>query len=60
VTDAAHAASAQLPGRRKRTLGRLRRELRRIRRRDYFHADGREQAARAVDRLAASVQELAA
>lgn len=57
---AASGALATPPGQRKRTLGRLRRELRRIRRRDYFHAGSREQAAAAVERLAGSVEELAA
>ncbi len=47
-------------GSRKRTLGRLRRELRRIRRRDYFHAPEREQAAAAVEVLAVGVEELVA
>lgn len=47
-------------GSRKRTLGRLRRELRRIRRRDYFHAPEREQAAAAVEVLAVRVEELVA
>jgi Protein ChrB, N-terminal len=60
VTDDAHAALTTTPGRRKRALARLRRELRRIRRRDYFHADAREHAARAVEQLAKGVEELAA
>ena len=34
----AEAARAEAPGAGKRTLGRLRRELRRVRRRDYFRA----------------------
>ena len=54
------AALAMPPGRRKRALGRLRRELRRIRRRDYFPADAREDAAAAVDAVADSLEELAA
>jgi len=60
VIDQARAASAAPLGSRKRTLGRLRRELRRIRRRDYFHAPEREQAAAAVEALASNVEELAA
>src|SRR5947209_11350319 len=36
VAEQARAALAMQSGQRKRTLGRLRRELRRIRRRDYF------------------------
>jgi hypothetical protein len=56
----ARAAAAMPPGQRKRTLARLRRELRRIRRRDYFPVEGREQAAGAVETLAATLEELAA
>lgn len=47
-------------GARKRTLGRLRRELRHVRRRDYFLARERETAIEAIDRLARSVQQVAA
>jgi hypothetical protein len=60
LADKARAAAAMPPGQRKRTLARLRRELRRIRRRDYFPAEEREQAARAVETLAATLKELAA
>jgi hypothetical protein len=60
VAADARAALATAPGQRKRTLGRLRRELRRIRRRDYFPAPEREQAVHAVDALAGSVETLAA
>jgi len=60
LIEQARAASATPLGSRKRTLGRLRRELRRIRRRDYFHAPEREQAATAVEELAVGVEELAA
>lgn len=56
----ARAALAMPSGQRKRTLARLRRELRRIRRRDYFPAPGREAAAAAVEALSVSVQERAA
>jgi hypothetical protein len=56
----ARAALAGPPGQRKRTLGRLRRELRRIRRRDYFHARARERATAALQQLAGSVEEVAA
>jgi hypothetical protein len=45
---------------RKRTLARLRRELRRIRRRDYFRASERESAIEVIDALARSLEELAA
>ena len=53
-------ATAALPersGRRRRTLGRLRRELQRIRARDYFPPPERELAQRAVEELAALVEE---
>jgi len=57
VTQAAGAAESLEVGPRKRTLARLRRELRSIRRRDYFPAPEREQAIAATDRLAATLQE---
>ena len=50
----AHAVPA---GQRRRTLGRLRRELRRIRARDYFPPPERELAQQAVDELAVIVEE---
>jgi ChrB-like protein len=56
----ARAATSQAAGLRKRTLARLRRELRRIRRRDYFSAAGFDRASSAVEALAASIEELAA
>jgi hypothetical protein len=60
VAAEARAALAMPAGQRKRTLGRLRRELRRIGRRDYFPARQRELATVAVDALAGTVEELAA
>jgi hypothetical protein len=57
VMDGAASARAESPGQRRRTLGRLRRELRRIRARDYFPPPEREQAQRAVEELAALVEE---
>jgi hypothetical protein len=54
IADAARAAPSR------RTLGRLRRELRRVRRRDYFRAPEREAATAAVDALARRVEEHAA
>ncbi|MDP8908105.1 MAG: chromate resistance protein, partial [Chloroflexota bacterium] len=54
------AALDEPVGTRKRTLARLRREFRRIRRRDYFSASEREGARAALDELAASVQEVVA
>jgi hypothetical protein len=56
IADAA-AAREQRPGQRRRTLGRLRRELRRIRARDYFPPPERELAQQAVDEFAALVEE---
>jgi hypothetical protein len=53
----AGAAHDQAPGQRRRTLGRLRRELRRIRARDYFPPPERELAQRAVEELVALVEE---
>jgi len=60
VAENARAGLAMPPGQRKRTLGRLRRELRRIHRRDYFPAHERGVATAAVEALAASSEELAA
>ena len=56
IRESAEARSA-LPGQRRRTLARLRRELRRIRARDYFPPPERELARQAVDELAALVEE---
>jgi hypothetical protein len=56
IADA--TAARELPPREKRrSLARLRRELRRIRLRDYFPPGVREQAQRAVDELATLVEE---
>ncbi len=57
IIETAYAAA---PGAGKRTLGRLRRELRRVRRRDYFRAPERELASAAVDDLARRIEEFAA
>jgi hypothetical protein len=51
------ANSAPDNGRRTRTLARLRRELHRIRARDYFPPPEREQARESVERLAARTRE---
>jgi hypothetical protein len=56
IEDAAMARE-QAPGRRRRTLARLRRELRRIRARDYFPPPERELAQRTLEELAAIVEE---
>jgi hypothetical protein len=50
-------ARTETPGQRRRTLGRLRRELRRIRARDYFPPPERELAQRAVEELGSFVEE---
>lgn len=57
VIEDAAAAPADPSGPRRRTLGRLRRELHRIRARDYFPPPERELAQQAVDELAALVEE---
>lgn len=51
------AAREEPSGQRRRALGRLRRELRRLRARDYFPTSEREQARLAVEELAALVEE---
>jgi len=56
IADAT-AALEELAGQRRRTLARLRRELRRIRARDYFPPTERERAERAVEELATLVEE---
>jgi ChrB-like protein len=60
VAEQARAALGAPSGVRRRTLRRLRRELSRIRRRDYFPAGEREEATGAVEALAGSLEELAA
>ena len=55
VTQAAEVARALLPGPRRRTVGRLRRELRRIGLRDHFPPPERDQARAAVAELAATL-----
>jgi hypothetical protein len=57
VVAAAHEASSADPRTRRRTLARLRRELQRIRRRDYFPPSERERAEAAVAELTAEVPE---
>jgi hypothetical protein len=51
VSDEAESAAGEASGQRRRTLARLRRELRRIRSRDYFSPTERELAQRAVEQL---------
>jgi polyhydroxyalkanoate synthesis regulator phasin len=57
VIEQAAVAREQPAGQRRRTVKRLRRELRRIRSRDYFPPPARELAQRALDELAALVEE---
>ena len=57
VIEKAAAARDESPGQRRRALGKLRRELRRIRARDYFPPPERELAQQAVAELAALVEE---
>jgi hypothetical protein len=59
--EQAAIAATRAPGRERRTtLARLRRELSRIRRRDYFPPVERDRAQGAVESLARAVEELAA
>jgi hypothetical protein len=60
VAEQAAAAHQAPAGARKRTLSRLRRELRRIRRRDYFHAPQGAHARAAVEALAGALDEVPA
>jgi hypothetical protein len=60
VIAQAAAAGTDTTGQRRRTLARLRRELRRIRARDYFPPPQRERAERAVEELATVVEEAVA
>src|SRR6266496_1694464 len=57
LIDDAATARAERSGQRRRTLGRLRRELRRIRARDYFPPAERELAQQAVEELAVLIEE---
>jgi hypothetical protein len=60
VARDARAAVAGPAGQRKRTLARLRRELSRISRRDYFQSPARKPALAAVRELAEGVGRVAA
>jgi hypothetical protein len=57
LLDDVESARLQAAGRRSRSVKRLRRELRRIRARDYFPPPEREQAMRAIEELAMFVEE---
>jgi len=56
VLESAREAQEAAAGARRRTVGRLRRELRRIAERDHFPPPEREQARQAVDALATLVE----
>jgi len=56
LAESAHAALGEDPGVRRRTLARLRRELRRVGGRDYFPPPEREIARDAVEALAATLE----
>ena len=58
VIRAAKGAAAEAPTARRRTLARLRRELRRIGQRDYFPPAERDEARAAVEALAAELAAL--
>lgn len=60
VTAQAHAAAREPGGARRRIHRRLRRELDRIRRRDYFPPPERDEAHRAVDALRGDTEDIAA
>jgi hypothetical protein len=57
LSDEALSAREQPPGQRRRTLKRLRREMRRIRARDYFPPPERELAHQALENLVTLVAE---
>jgi hypothetical protein len=57
LIEDAEAVRSQTTDRQRRSLARLRRELSRIRSRDYFPPEEREQAQQAVEELAAAVEE---
>jgi hypothetical protein len=60
IAQDATAAQSTSVGSRKRTLGRLRRELRRVRARDYFHAPELTDATATVEALARDTEAAAA
>jgi hypothetical protein len=57
LKEEAVALRAREGGGRRRSLARLRRELHRIRARDYFVTAERDQAQRAIEALAAQLEE---
>jgi hypothetical protein len=59
LAQAAELAQDASTSARRRTLGRLRRELRRVRRRDFFPPPERELAVAAIEALASTLVEVA-
>jgi hypothetical protein len=57
VITEAETAALQPPGRRRRSLARLRRDIHRVRDRDYFPPPERETAQQAVDALGLSLEQ---
>lgn len=57
LIEEVEAAHDRPEGHRRRTLGRLRRELRRVRGRDYFPPPERELARRAIEELGSLIEE---
>jgi CelD/BcsL family acetyltransferase involved in cellulose biosynthesis len=60
LIDEVGSVSAQPATRQRRSLGRLRRELRRIRGRDHFPPSEREHAEQAIDELARTIEDVLA
>jgi succinate dehydrogenase/fumarate reductase flavoprotein subunit len=60
VIEEAEALASEVSGQGKRSLARLRRELRQIRARDYFPPPERELAQQALEQLAATLDEVPA
>ena len=58
VADEAREAQHLDPAARRRTLGRLRRDLQQIRQRDYYPTQAREQAVETVEQLSGVVAEV--
>jgi hypothetical protein len=58
LIDETHATRSQQPGRQRRSLGRLRRQLRSVRQRDHFPTQLQDAARRAIDELAASLEDV--
>lgn len=57
LADRATTALSGSPAERRRALKRIRSELRAVRRRDYFHAPGREATVAAIDALTTTISD---